>query len=308
MRDKELQHTVDLENEQLARLDAEQDVAAARASLATSVLDRVRKTTPDDTDVEPVDEGGVRGEWVSSPLGTDNRVAILLHGGAWAFGSAEQSRELARRLSWSAQSRVLSLDFRMPPEHPYPAGVDDVVHAFEWLVSDGADPREIALVGESTGATLALAAAIRLRDAAGATPGALALMSPVLDLGPATTGDDPISAWALIDRYADDYAGDAGRDDRGVSPARAELRDLPSMAIQAGSQDPVLEQARRFAEQAEAAGVDVSFSEWDGAVHRWQVYPHIYDAARATNLIGEYLLQRIGPGYVPVPRGDEGSD
>ncbi len=308
MRSKELQHTVDLEREQLARLDAEQDVAAARASLATSVLDRVRKTTPDDTDVEPVDRDGVRGEWITSPLATDDRVAILLHGGAWAFGSAEQSREVARRLSWSSQARILSLEFRLPPEHPYPAGVDDVVHAFEWLVGDGADPREIALVGESTGATLALAAAIRLRDAAGATPGALALMSPVLDLGATATDEDPISAWALIDRYADDYAGDAGRDDPGVSPARAELRGLPAMAIQAGSQDPVLDQSRRFAEAAAAAGVDVSFSEWDGAVHRWQVYPHIYDAARATNLIGEYLLQRIGPGYVPVPRSDEGGN
>lgn len=305
MRSKELQHAVDLEAELLARLDAAEDVAAARASLATSVLDRVHKTTPDDTEVEPVDESGVRGEWVSSPLATDNRVAIFVHGGAWAFGSAEQSREIARRLSWSSQSRVLSLDFRMPPEDPFPAGIDDVVHAFEWLISDGADPREIALVGESTGAALVLAAAIRLRDAGGATPGALALMSPVLDLGSAVVGADPISAWSLIDRYADDYAGDAGRDDPGVSPGRAEPKGLPAMVIQSGSQDPVLEQARSFAARAEAAGVDVSFSEWDGAVHRWQVYPHIYDASRATNLIGEYLLQRIGPGYVPVPRSDE---
>jgi len=246
----------------------------------------------------------VRGEWVQSPLDPDSRVAVFVHGGAFTLGSAAQSRELAARLSRASQTRVLSLDYGLAPEHPFPRARDEIVSAFNWLLAGGADPREVALVGESTGATIALAAALALRDAGGAGPGTVVLMSPVVDLrivGHAPAAD-PMRAAESIAAGAAAYLAATSPDDPGASPGLAELDGLPSLFIQVGTADPFLDQVRAFAQRARDAGVDVTYREFDGMVHRWQSYPHIRDAGRAINQVGDYLLQRIGPGYVPVER------
>lgn len=304
MRGKELRHAIALEEELHQRMDTERDVAAARDGVRELLIERTRKSVPDDIRVQPVDEPGVRGEWVASPLDAEQRIVLYAHGGAWTFGSPEQSRELAARICHSSHTRVLSVAYRLAPEHLFPAALDDVVAAFRCLVDQGADPRQIALAGESTGGTLALGAALRLRDADGAVPGAVAVMSPVTDLtaGGDAPGGDPLKAWPTIQRYADAYLGDTPKDDPRVSPLFADLAGLPALLLQAGTADPVLEQSRRFAARADAAGVDVTFHEWDGMVHRWHSFPHIYDSGRATNQVGDFLLQRIGPGYVPVER------
>ena len=163
MRSKELAHAVALEEEISALVAAAPDPAAARASVGRVVGERIRRSVPDDIEIEAVNEGAIHGEWVIPPLDPETRVAIFVHGGGGTLGSAEESRELAARIARAAQARLLVLDYRLAPEHHPSAARDDVVAAFRWLVSEGADPREIALVGESTGAALVLAAA---RDAA----------------------------------------------------------------------------------------------------------------------------------------------
>jgi epsilon-lactone hydrolase len=304
VRSKELRHAIALEQDLARRMDTAPNPAAAREDVHAAVMARVGKTVPDDVDVELVDEGAVRGEWVASPLEPEARVALFLHGGAGVFGCAAESRELAARISRSAQARVLAVDYRLAPEDPFPAALDDAVAAFRWLVADGADPREIALVGESTGAALALGAALRLRDEGDALPGTVALLSPVTDF--TTIGhpgaDDPTGAGGLIARNAGLYLGDTPANDPRVSPALADLAGSPALLIQVGTADPALEQVRGLLERARAAGVEVSHYEWDGMIHRWQSYPHIYESVPASNQVGEYLLQRLGPGYVPVPR------
>jgi acetyl esterase/lipase len=197
---------------------------------------------------------------------------------------------------------VLSLDYRLAPEHPYPAGRDDVLAALRHLVATGADDRKLALVGISTGAALVLAAAIALRDAGEPLPGAIALLSPVVDLtaGPAE-GEDPLGAWAAIGQRLGDYLGSTPATDPGASPGLADLSGLPPMLIQAGGADPVAEQAARLAERAEQAGVEVTHRVWETMIHGWQRFPHIHEAGMASNQVGDWLLQRIGPAYVPVP-------
>jgi monoterpene epsilon-lactone hydrolase len=302
VRTKELIHAIALEQRYREIVDHASSEAAARSELNARAVEATSKRVPDDISVEPVDDGGVLGEWVSSPFDTEGRRIIFVHAGAFVYGSPAESRELVARLARSSQTSVLALQQRLAPEHPLPAAIDDVVASFRWLVEHGIAAGEIALVGQSTGGGIALAAALALRDAGAPTPGALALMSPVVDLraGTPTSVEDPVGAWELIDRNVAAYLGGTPLDDPRVSPVLAELTGLPSLLIQLGRADPVLEQGRALIEKARAAGVSVDASEWDGMFHGWQTYPHIHEAVRATNWLGEYLLQRIGAAYVPV--------
>jgi acetyl esterase/lipase len=301
---KELLYAVALEEDLLARVDAEGGPAKARDSVREAVTERVQKLVPDDISVEALEEEGVRGEWVVSPLEPEDRVAIFIHGGGWTLGSPAESRELAARISRAAQASVLSLEFGLAPEHPFPAARDEVLAAFRWVIANGSDPREIALVGESTGATIALSAALALRDAGGPAPGTVVLMSPVLDLsaGADPGPEDPMHAWKTVQSGSTQYLNGLSAEDPGASPALADPTGLASLLIQVGTADPFLEQVRRFELRAREAGVDVTYREWEGMVHRWQGYPHIHDAARASDQVGDFLLQRLGPGYVPVER------
>jgi epsilon-lactone hydrolase len=303
MRSKELAHAVALEDEIRALVAAAPDPAAARESVRRVVGGRVARTVTDDIGIEAVSEGSVHGEWVIPPLDPETRVAIFVHGGGGSLGSAEESRELAARIARAAQARLLVLDYRLAPEHPHPAPHDDVVAAFRWLVADGTDPREIALIGESTGAALALAAALTLRDDGGPLPGTIALMSPVVDLAlpdEAPSAEDPMKSWQSVQDDLRGGLGAASPEDPAVSPGRAELAGLPALLILLGTADPFLAQGRALVERARGAGVEVTEREYAELPHRWAIYPHIDEATQASNQLGEYLLQRLGPGYVPV--------
>jgi epsilon-lactone hydrolase len=303
MRSQELAHAVALEEEIRALVAAAPDPAAARDSVGRVVNERVRRSVPDDIGIEAFSEGAVHGEWVIPPLDPETRVAIFVHGGAGTLGSAEESRELAARIARAAQARLLVLDYRLAPEHPHPAARDDVVAAFRWLVADGADHREIALVGESTGAALVLAAAQTLRDDGDPPPGTIALMSPVVDLAlgaEAPTAEDPTRSWQSVKDGVRAALGTTSPEDPAVSPVRADLAGLPSLLILLGTADPFLTQGRDLIQRARDAGVEVTDREYAEMPHRWAIYPHIYEAVQASNQLGEYLLQRLGPGYVPV--------
>jgi monoterpene epsilon-lactone hydrolase len=302
MSSTELRHAIELEEEIRREVDATEDVVAARERVRTLVLARNAKRVPDDIEVEAVDAGGVPGEWVVPPLDPERRVVVFVHGGGFTLGSAAESRELTARLARASQARVLALDVRLAPEARFPAPLDDVLTAFRWLVDEGADPREIALVGESTGAGAVLAAAVALRDAGEAGPGALALLSPVLDLRP-HEGDataDPLGTTAIVQRGAALYLGDVPADDPRVSPVLADLAGLPPLFVQTGTADSARDGAAQLAERAGEAGVVVVHQEWDGMIHRWQAHPHVYDATRAVHQVGDFLLRRIGPGFVAV--------
>ncbi len=299
---KELARAAELEAEVASLAAAHADPAAARAAVREFVTRRNTVRTPDDIEFEPVDAGGVPAEWVRPPLDPERRVVIFVHGGGWLFGSPAESRELTARLARAAQARVLALDVRLAPEHPFPAPIDDVLTAFDWLIGDGADPREVAIVGESTGATVALSAVIRLLERGAAGPGAVVLLSPVLDLRRSQDDDAPEPVRTILANTPAYLAG-VDASSPSVSPLLADLNGLPWLLVQFGSADPYAEDARALVAAASSSGVAATEEEWLGMPHRWQLFPHIYDATRAIHRAGDFLLQRIGPGSVPVVAG-----
>ncbi|CAB4929394.1 unannotated protein [freshwater metagenome] len=302
MRDKELQHAIALEEEIHAAAKGSSSLEEARAAIAAVVLPRVERGVSDDVEVDGFSGGGVSGEWVETPFDAGGRVILLVDVRAWLIGSAAQSREFAARLARVAHAPVVTLDHRLPREDPYPAGRDDVVAALRHMVAEGIDPRKIGVVGVSTGAALALSAVLALRDAGEPGPGALALVSPVVDLTSVEPGaDDPLGAWEPIARHIPDYLGATPASDPGASPALADLAGLPPLLVQYGGADPASAQAEAFAVRAEAAGVEVTRGVWDTAIHAWPKFAHIREGYVATSQIGDWLLQRTGPAYVPVP-------
>jgi len=260
---------------------------------------------PAGTHVEPVDAGGTPAEWVSGPGHVrQDRVLLWLHGGTYVGGSCASHRGLAARLSSAAGCRVLTLDYRRAPEHPFPAAVDDALAATRWLL--GRFPAaHVAAGGDSAGSALAIAAAIgqrgRLAPAAPALAGLL-LVSPWSDLaftGPsfkAAEGRDPWMSGPRLRRSAGLYLGDADPRDPRASPLFADLRGLPPMLVQVGGDEILLDDAVRLAERARAAGVAVDLEVAESMWHVWHLFaPRLPEGQAAIDRAGAWL--RALPGW-----------
>jgi epsilon-lactone hydrolase len=221
--------------------------------------------------------------------GTDDRgtVVLYLHGGAYAIGTAASSVGLASNLGRQARARVLSLDYRLAPEHPYPAALDDAVAAYRALVDGEYEPPQVAIAGESAGAGLVAATLVALKQAGLPQPAAAVLMSPWVDL---TLAGNSIAGKAAVDpaltpdglrRRAADYAGSAEATDALISPLFADLSGLPPVLIQAGSHEILLDDATRLAAHAAAADVEVTLDVTPGVPHVFQGFAGTLDEADA---------------------------
>jgi monoterpene epsilon-lactone hydrolase len=306
MESKELDRAIAWQHELLERTAGHADIGDARRAGTEMMRARTGRALPDDIEIEVEDAGGVPAEWVIPPLDTEERVVLYVHGGGWALGCPEEVREMLARIVRGAQARGLSLDYRLAPEHPFPAAVDDVLTAYRWLLSEGVDNREIALAGESAGGNLVLSATLALRDAGEPLPGALALMSPLTDMTlsgnsiAANSDRDPLNQREAVMGFTSIYLGETPRTDPRVSPLLADLTGLPPMMIQVGTAEALLDDSRRLAERARAAGVSVEYEEFEDMIHLFQGFPYLLAGLRATRRLGDFLLQRIGPGSVPV--------
>ena len=235
---------------------------------------------------QPVDAGGVGAEWLSGPKVRDNCAMLYLHGGCYATGSVETHRDLMTRLSIAASMRVLGLNYRLAPAHPFPAAVEDAAAAYRWLLKMGIEPARIAIAGDSAGAGLALAATITMRDAGVPLPGALACLSPWVDLAvtgasmESKAGEDPIVSREMLLGWGKLYLGD--RDPRTplASPLYADLRGIPPLLIQVGSAEVLLDDSTRLADRVSAAGVDTTLEVWPEMIHVWQSFASILPEAR----------------------------
>lgn len=249
---------------------------------------------------EPVKAGGVPAEWVSMPGAAPGRVVFYLHGGAYVRGSIATHLNLMAGISQAAGVRVLAIDYRLGPEHPFPAAIDDAVAAYRWLLDQGIAPERIAFAGDSAGGGLALATLLTLRDGGDALPAAAVLLSPWTDL--AATGksldtraaaDPMLSRDYLID-MAKMYLGSANPRDPRASPVFADLRGLPPMLIQAGTAEVLYDDATRVAEQAMAREIDVTFEAWPDMVHAWHLFaPVLPEGRQAIASIGAYIRRRL---------------
>jgi len=253
----------------------------------------------EDVRYEAVDAGGVPAEWAIADNAGEDRVILYLHGGGYVVGSVRTHRGIVGSISRAAAAKVLSVDYRLAPEHPHPAAVEDAVAAYRFLLGMSVDPARIAIAGDSAGGGLAAATLIALRDLAEPLPAAGVLISPWLDLTQSAESmttradDDPMVSRDVLQRMADAYvaAGDAKA--ATASPLFADLAGLPPMLVHVGTAEVLMNDATRFDERARAAGTDVRLGVWEDMVHVWHAFSLILpEAQQAIDEIGEYLGAR----------------
>jgi monoterpene epsilon-lactone hydrolase len=256
---------------------------------------------PDDIAWETVDAGGVPAEWVIPDDAEPGRAIVYFHGGGYATGDARSFRGLCSHLARAARARVLSVDYRLAPEHRFPAAVDDAVAAYRFAVSAGHAPDRIALGGDSSGGGLGLGTLVALREAGDPLPGAALCLCPWTDLTLSGASlrtradEDPLVDPKILELMADAYMGSADRRSPTASPLFADLSGLPPMLVQVGSTEILLDDATRLAERAEAAGVDVTLEVWDDMIHVWHSFADLLPEARqAIERIGAFVEARLG--------------
>jgi monoterpene epsilon-lactone hydrolase len=255
---------------------------------------------PDDVRISEVTAGGVPAHWLAAPGAAADRVLLFLHGGGYEFGSLRSDGELAARLGRASGMRVLFPEYRLAPEHPFPAAIDDVLATWHWLrTSQHLNARSIAVAGDSAGGGLAVALLVATRDAGEALPAAAALMSPTVDLtssGASMTeraDQDPISTPAMLRQFAADYLAGADPKTPLASPLFASLAGLPPLLIQVGTADLLLSDSERLAAAAAQAGVDVTLQIGEGLPHVYPLLLGTPEAAEATEQIGKFLRGRV---------------
>jgi|SRR5581483_1251851 len=242
--------------------------------------------------------GGVPA-WDVLPAGDHRRTVLYLHGGGYHIGSPTSHKALATHLAREAEARVVLLDYRLAPEHVFPAAIDDAVAAYRALLDEGTEPGRLAVAGDSAGGGLAVAALLALRDARAPLPACAVCLSPWADLtqsgGTVATkaDDDPIVRGDDLDRWAASYLAGVEPTHPLASPVFADLAGLPPLLVHVGSRETLLDDARRLASRARAAGVDVDLWEADGMIHVWHQYaglvPEADDAVRS---VASFLIER----------------
>jgi epsilon-lactone hydrolase len=250
---------------------------------------------PADAEVSAVDAGGVPALWVSAPGTGTEHVVVLLHGGGYCMGNARGYREWAYRISRAADCRVLVVDYRLAPEHQFPAQLDDAVAAYRWArAQDGV--RRVAFVGDSAGGGLTMSALLRLRDDGDPAPAASVLCSPLVDLageGASVTERahrDPLPVAALVGALGGAYLG--GRDPKAnplASPLYAELHGLPALRVLVGTEEGLHDDSVRLVERVTGAGGRAELEVGEEMVHIWPIFTFLPEAHTATEGIGEFL-------------------
>jgi acetyl esterase/lipase len=273
----------------LAELRAEADARAA-------------SPLPDGTTHTVADADGVPGEWIDAPGETRDRVFLFLHGGGYYRGSAASSRVASAHIAAACEARVFSLNYRLAPEHPFPAALDDAHTAYRWLLDQGIAANRIAIGGISAGGGLTLALLLKLKQSGTPLPAAAIPMSAWTDLTQSgetmtTKADiDPAISKAYLDRMAGHYLAGADARTPLASPLYGALEGLPPLLIQVGTAETLLDDSRRFAERARDAGIDVTYEAWEDMIHGWHgnadVLPEARDAIAA---IGTFFKQKVAP-------------
>lgn len=249
-----------------------------------------------DAKCEKVDAGGVPSEWVAAPGVNDGRAVLYLHGGGYAIGSINTHRRLAYDISASSGARVLLIDYRLAPEHPFPAAVDDATKAWQWLKQQGFADGKLAIAGDSAGGGLTLATLVNLRDKKLGLPACAAALSPWVDLEglgnsiTARSAQDPMVQKDGLLWMAKMYLNGADPKAPLAAPLHANLVGLPPILVQAGTAETLLDDATRIAEKLHAAGVEVKLSIWPNMLHVFPLFAPILSEGRDGCLeIGSFI-------------------
>ncbi|HVJ52623.1 MAG TPA: alpha/beta hydrolase [Aliidongia sp.] len=243
----------------------------------------------------------LKGEWTEPMAGQARRTVLYCHGGGYFFCSPETHRPITFGLAAAADARIFSLDYRLAPEHRCPAALDDAVAAYRGLLAHGTAPSRIVLGGDSAGGGLALSTLLALRDAGDPLPAGAVLFSPWTDLaGTGATLDsndrsDVMFYGQGIREAGKVYLGEIAATDPLASPLYADLSGLPPLFIQASDSEVLLDDSRRFADKARAAGVAVVFRAWPRLPHVWQIFAPALPEARAALAEAGAFIRSIVP-------------
>ncbi len=249
---------------------------------------------------QAVDAGGVPGEWISINGAGADRVIYYLHGGGYTVGSVNTHAALVARLCQAAGARGLAVDYRLAPEHPFPAAVEDAVAGYRWLLDQGTDPARVIVAGDSAGGGLTVATLVALRDRGVPRPAVGVCLSPWVDLEGlgesmrTKAAEDPMIDEPHLHESANAYL--AGADPRTplAAPLYADLGGLPPLLVHVGSAEVLLNDSTRLAERAKAAGVDVTLEVWDEMIHVWHFMAGILpEGQQAIDRIGQFVRERV---------------
>jgi epsilon-lactone hydrolase len=251
--------------------------------------------------VQTVQAGGVHAEWIEPTRIEPQRTIMYLHGGGYCICSLDTHRGLAARLALASEARILSIDYRLAPEHPFPAALEDSLAAYRWLLAQGVPTRQLIVAGDSAGGGLTLATSISLRDAGEPLPAALVCISPWTDL---TFSGESVRTRASVDPvlkphfdsgYICNYCGDHHADNPLISPLFADLHGLPPTLIHVGDDEILLSDSTRLKEKLEKAGVEASLEIWEGMWHVFQAFaPYAPEAEQSIQKMGKFIKEKAG--------------
>lgn len=255
---------------------------------------------PGDVATEAVAAGGVKAEWTATPDADPGRVLLYLHGGGYVSGSIASHRHMVAEAGRQAGIRTLALDYRLAPEDPFPAGLEDAVAGYRFLLDLGIAPGRIAVGGDSAGGGLTLALLVSLREEGLPLPGCAWVVSPWVDLE--QLGESMASLAAVDPMIQGPYLGEIARaylngaDPRTplAAPLHAELRGLPPLLIQVGAAEVLLDDSVRLAARAGAADVAVTLEVWPEMIHVWHLFhPALAAGRRALAGAGRFLREGL---------------
>ena len=242
---------------------------------------------------------GRHSEWIENTFTPTKRTILYFHGGGYVLGGSATRRNVASRLAIAAAARVVVPEYRLAPEHPFPAAVDDAIAVYEALLGQGVKPSSLAVMGDSAGGGLCAAMLLALRDSGRPLPAVGVLISPWTDLTLSgesyhTRADcDPIDRIPLLRRMVAYYVASGDSTNPLASPLFGDLRGLPPMLIQVGDHEVLFDDSVRFAEKARASAVCIDLEVWPEMWHVWHTAaPELPEANEAITQIGAYVRQR----------------
>jgi phosphinothricin tripeptide acetyl hydrolase len=289
---------IDIVRSHLAKLPPSETLTTAERRAQYERAEKVFPTPPE-VKVERVSAPAAPAEWLRPPTAVAGRVVLYLHGGGYVIGSPRSHRHLAAAIATAGAANALLLDYRLAPEHPFPAAVNDAVAAYGWLLDQGIAPGHVVIGGDSAGGGLTVATLLALRDAGRPLPAAGVCISPWVDL---TCGGgsyqtkaeaDPIVNRASVGEMATAYLGATDPRAPLASPLFADLRGLPPLLIHVGSDEVLLDDAMQLAERAQQATVEATLEVWDRMIHVWHWFlPMLDEAQAAVDSIGRFIRAR----------------
>jgi len=262
-------------------------------------MEKIAFKAADDIGVENVTVAGRAAEWIKAPGSQSGRAILYLHGGGYVMGSPNTHRSLAGEISRAAQAAVLLIDYRLGPEHPFPAAVEDGVASYRWLLEQGFAPHSLAIAGDSAGGGLVVATLVSARNQGLPMPAAAVPISPWSDMTCSNESyktraeADPLVGSGGIGDMARLYLQGADPKDPLASPNFASLRSLPPLLIHVGKDEVLLDDSIKLDQKAKADGVNSTLEIWEDMIHVWHAFhPMLPEGKQAITRVGEFLREQ----------------